>query len=88
MSKEERDLMRRRRNVQSAKRSREKKNQEHRWVQMQVLENEDRIRHLEREVDSLTAELTSPPKKPNRSQHSKHPKQSQPDRPAWFGDPF
>ena len=52
--------MRRRRNVQSAKRSREKKNQEHRWVQLQVLENEDRIRHLEREVHSLTAELTSP----------------------------
>lgn len=62
LTKEQRDYQRRRRNVQSAKRSRERKREEQRWIEIQVNENEDRLRHLESQVSALTAELNRPPR--------------------------
>lgn len=51
-------------------------------MEIQVLENEDRIKQLEREMDALTKELCTPPRAP-RVHRSKGE-----DRPTWFGDAF
>lgn len=104
LTKEQRDKQRRRRNVESAKRSRDRKNEEERWKQMQILENEARIHYLESKVKRLQDELTAtqPRSRPpyTQQQHKKLPKHKHKtprtsqhskkleDRPSWFGDPF
>ena len=70
---------RRRRKIESAQRSREKRRAEHAAVERKVVANNDRIRYLEGEVDRLTSELLRP---------SAPPSGREPGRPAWFGAPF
>lgn len=83
--KQKRDEDRRRRNVESAKRSRDRKNQEQRWMEIQVLENEDRIRDLEQQIENLTAELHGTPKEPLSPSPPELPGEN---RPEWFGEAF
>lgn len=85
MPKAIRDEMRRRRNIESAKRSRERKQQQERVVEMQVYENERRIRYLEQQVRDLSNELETP--SPYIG-HSGQRRSSRDSRPAWFGAPF
>lgn len=74
---------RRLRNIESAKRSRARLRNETAWMQVQMSENEDRMRYLEKKVKDLTDELRTPQR--NRSsKHSPHPEK----RPDWFGEPF
>lgn len=86
--RDRREELRRIRNVQSAKRTKDRLKNEHRWMEIQTLENEDRIRLLERRIDILTAEL----ERPSPSSSSVRPPLCSPppntERPAWFGAPF
>lgn len=74
---------RRRKNVESAKRSRERLRNEHKWMKIQMLENEDRVRDLEKRVNELASELRAPPRK-GRNGQANVPS----ERPHWFGEPF
>lgn len=74
---------RKRKNVESASRSRDRLKNETNWMAIQMSENEDRMNKLEREIDSLQKELnTTSKKKPSKNSST------QKDRPAWFGKPF
>lgn len=104
LTKEQRDQQRRRRNVQSAKRSRERKREKDRLMELQMHAIQDRIKYLEAEASTLQAELNRPPRvKPNqvispgRSIVAPHTGQTQRggtinqscgERPSWFGTPF
>lgn len=88
---------RRLRNIESAKRSRERLRREPQWMEVQMKENEERIRMLENTIGGLTKELQKKPKKKNEAvRHSIHfGKQAQhhphfhgEKRPEWFGEPF
>lgn len=74
---------RRLRNIESAKRSRARLNNEQKWVQIQMKENDDRMRTLETQVSLLTKELAVPSRK-----SKKESKGMDEDRPAWFGEAF
>lgn len=56
----ERELIRRIRNAESAKRSRQKKKEEDSAIMQTFNENEQRIAELERRVVQLSAELNKP----------------------------
>lgn len=73
----------RRRNIDSAKRSRERLKFEDKWMQVQALETSDRIGRLEKEVGDLSAQI-------GKGSRSEHPQgnESRDDRPSWFGDAF
>lgn len=73
---------RRLRNIESAKRSRDRMKNEPQWMELQMNENKDRIKLLERTVETLTNELTGM----DRRKLGK--KRGGDDRPAWFGEPF
>lgn len=78
---------RRVRNIESAKRSRQRQKAEDNWMRESLCENEERIRRLERQVETLSAELGNVPKVRGASgRHTSDDTQS--DRPAWFGDAF
>ena len=83
---------RRLRNIESAKRSRERLKNEPEWIEIQMRENEERIIQLEKKIGGLEQELQTSPKKPASSsvRHSIHfgniPKTEK--RPEWFGEPF
>lgn len=82
---------RRLRNIESAKRSRERLRREPEWLEIQMRENEDRIKVLEKTIGGLEEELNPKPRrKTERTRHPKHSgKQSSVDkRPEWFGEPF
>lgn len=83
-----REGLRRERNVQSAKRSKDRLKNEHRWMEIQTLENEDRIRFLERRMDVLIAELERPPSQSRSPKPASHQCSLSTDRPSWFGAPF
>lgn len=55
-----RDEQRRLRNIESAKRSRVRRQEQERKVELQIFENDRRIRHLERQIEDLTNDLKSP----------------------------
>lgn len=74
---------RKKRNVQSAIRSRDRLKNETNWMSIQMSENENRMKNLERQIESLQNELTSSKPRERSKQNS-----SQKDRPAWFGQPF
>lgn len=74
-----RDEQRRLRNIESAKRSRVRRQEQERQVELQVLENDRRIRHLERQVQDLTNELQTPSPFSGANQHGQH---------TLFGAPF
>jgi len=80
LSDAEKKEQRRRRKIESAKRSREKRRAEHEAVERQVVANNERIRYLEGEVDRLTSELLSGPAPSAARRNSA--------RPDWFGAPF
>lgn len=82
-SREVRHEEQRRRNIDSAKRSRERLKFEDKWMQVQTLETSDRIGRLEKEVGDLSAQIG----KSSRSQRSQG-SESRDDRPSWFGDAF
>lgn len=78
---------RRRRNVESARRHKQRMKNEYNWMKVQTDENAQRIKQLERTVQDLTMELARP------SEYTKHTKPrpggSHNDaRPSWFGEPF
>lgn len=75
---------RKKRNIESAYRSRDRLKNEHNWMAIQLSENESRIKHLENQVARLTDELISP--KP--CVHTKPGIFMESDRPKWFGTPF
>lgn len=103
-TKEQRDQQRRRRNVQSAKRSRERKREKDRLMELQMHAIQNRIKYLEAEATTLQAELNRPPRiKSNQvlssgrsnvapptsqSQRGGNLQQSCGERPSWFGTPF
>lgn len=60
MSEEELDGLRRKRNAERARRSREKRRQEDENLKKMYAENERRIVDLERTIDALHTELRSP----------------------------
>lgn len=75
---------RRRKNVESAIRSRDRLKNEQHWMSIQMQENEDRMRNLEKKVVELTEELVG-----SKSRSSKKARPYVPDdRPKWFGEPF
>lgn len=81
------------RNIQSAKRSRDRLKHEDKWMEVQASENADRIRKLEQKVTSLSQELlSSSSRKPSRSStssfSSNHDLSRTEERPSWFGQPF
>lgn len=76
---------RRRKNVESAIRSRERLKNEQNWMSVQMKENDDRMKKLERQIEELTEELTVPQK--SRSSKMKATS-GHGDRPSWFGEPF
>lgn len=73
---------RRLRNIESAKRSRDRMKNEPQWMELQMNENKDRIKLLERTVETLTNELTGMDRRKSVK------KRGADDRPAWFGEPF
>lgn len=75
---------RRERNLEHAKRYKERVKNEPLWFALQYEENEDRIRNLERKVRKLTEEATAPP----LSRHSHFMEPQHEKRPDWFGEPF
>lgn len=88
---------RRKKNIDSANRSRDRLKNEHKWMSVQMSENEDRMRRLEKTIDSLTSELdTSAPqssKKDNAGPSSSRKDKTggskdKSDRPKWFGEPY
>lgn len=81
------------RNIQSAKRSRDRLKHEDKWMEVQASENADRIRKLEQKVTSLSQELLSTasrkPTRPTASSYSTNNNLSRTEeRPSWFGQPF
>lgn len=74
---------RRRKNIESAVRSRNRLKNEHQWMVIQMRENDDRIKKLERKLTELSDELTQSHSRPSKKSNS-----SQSDRPKWFGVPF
>ena len=66
--------------IDSANRSRQKRQAEREEIERQVVANDKRINDLEKEIEALTNELSS----------GKLPSTSRKDetRPDWFGDPF
>lgn len=79
---------RRLRNIQSAQRSRDRLKNEPKWMQVQMSENEDRMRYLEKQVIELTEELSKTKDKRNTGRPKGRDSYQESDRPAWFGDPF
>lgn len=79
---------RRQRNVESAKRSRDRLKNEPLWMHVQLSENEDRMRKLEKCVHELTSELKSSSRSRTRRPVKGHDFAKQGERPAWFGEPF
>lgn len=77
---------RRLRNIESAKRSRDRLKNESNWMHIQMNENEDRMSHLEKTVHHLTNELTSPPRRNKKSSSSV--KNQNEDKVSWFGEPY
>lgn len=86
--KVKKDRIRRVRNVKSAKRSKDRMKNEHIWMEVQTLENEDRIKFLESRMDALVAELESGPRKAKTSKQTFFESANLNERPAWFGAPF
>lgn len=74
---------RRRKNIESAVRSRERLKNEQNWMAIQMSENEDRMKRLEKKIDQLSQELSG-----SKSRSKKGSSSSQNDRPKWFGEPF
>lgn len=78
---------RRLRNIESAKRSRERLRSEPSWMKVQVYENSERIRKLENALDSLEKEVP----RSSQKQLSKRAQKGAADsekRPNWYGDAF
>lgn len=86
--KSKRDRLRRVRNVKSAKRSKDRLKNEHIWMEIQTLENEDRIKYLENRMEVLVAELESGPRNSKTSKQKHYQIQDDKNRPSWFGTPF
>lgn len=86
--KDRRREERRLRNIESAKKSRERLKNESSWMQIQMNENEDRMKHLEKTVRDLTNELKSPPRHLRKSSASRKRVTEIEDRPSWFGEPY
>lgn len=86
----ERREQRRIRNIESAKRSRDRLKNETTWMEMQVQETNDRMRALERRVKDLTDELSTPSRtsRINSPDKLRRTMTFTPDRPKWFGEPF
>lgn len=82
-SKELRHEEQRLRNIDSAKRSRERLKFEDKWMQVQTMETSDRIGRLEREVKELSSQVGDSSRRRRQSKH-----QCNEERPAWFGQPF
>lgn len=78
---------RRKRNVESARRHKQRLKNEYNWMRIQAEENESRIKQLETEVRDLTVELTSPPGKSSRKKAQPNSSSTE-NRPSWFGEPF
>lgn len=74
---------RKKKNIQSAVRSRDRLKNEQEWMSVQMSENEDRMKKLAKEIDNLETELKEPKAPKTRTSSS-----SQKDRPDWFGKPF
>lgn len=90
LSEYERDQIRRRRNIISSKRSRERKAQKLCQDQKAVFEIEKRIDRLEKVANDLISELSSKPTvtlKANREQ-SPRTNRKKSDPLSWFGEPF
>lgn len=88
--------IRRRQNNESAKRSREKKQEEAQEMFNQILDNSDRIEKLEKQVDELSSILkpkehkssTRKGKRSSGSSYAPYPDPGSPSDKSPFGDPF
>lgn len=88
-ARRERLEQQRRRNIESAKRSRERLRNAEKWMEIQIAENEDRISRLENKMRTLSQELATPDgRKKKRSQGSASGPSDSSQRPSWFGQPF
>lgn len=85
---ENRREQRRQNNIKSAQRSRERLKNQQNWMAVQMSENEDRMKHLEKRVVELTEELTAPPRKQRPTHRSSRGGAADAERPQWFGTPF
>ena len=91
LTKEEKIQGRKARNIESAKRSRDRLKHSDRWVMLQIEENKDMIAKLEKQVDSLTTELLESPRKSSKKKADRHRfefEDKSQGRPEWFGEPF
>lgn len=75
---------RRIRNIGSAKRSRDRLKTQHKWMEIQMNENDDRMNNLKVQLTELIDEVSSTPSIKNRNKK----KIREDDRPVWFGQPF
>lgn len=82
-TKETKDEEQRIRNIDSAKRSRERLRLEDKWMQVQALETADRIGRLEKQVSDLYSDIAS-----GSGKNRKSSIESREEKPSWFGDAF
>lgn len=81
LTPEQKQKGRKARNIASAKRSRDRLKHSDHWVMLQIEENKDLIKALEKQIDDLAEELETP-------SNSKKKYQRNEERPKWFGEPF
>lgn len=74
----------RRRNVESARKSRDRLKHEEKWMMVQVLYNSDRIDRFEEDVAKLSAEV----RRIQADESKEMSLDSKETRPSWFGQPF
>lgn len=77
---------RRLRNIESAKRSRDRLQNEPSWMKVQVSENNQRIRQLEKTMDDL--ERTVPGSRVSSKKNTAGRPGTTEKRPKWYGDAF
>lgn len=81
LTPEQKQKGRKARNIASAKRSRERLKHTDHWVMLQIEENKDKIKDLEKQIDDLADELETPSNSKKSFQRNEY-------RPKWFGEPF
>lgn len=81
--KETRDEQQRIRNIDSAKRSRERLRFEEKWMQVQAMETADRIGRLEKQVSAIWSEVD-----PDRARNGSSSRSKGEEKPSWFGAEF
>lgn len=84
LTPEQKQKGRKARNIASAKRSRDRLKHSDHWVMLQIEENKDLIKALEKQIDDLADELEAP----SHTTNTKKKYQRNDDRPKWFGEPF